>query len=167
MDPRLSIIFSRRSIRKYRAAPVSDADLRSLLEAAMAAPSANNSRPLSFVIVREPETLRRLAAAHPHAKMLDGAALAVAVCADPAASGSWVVDGSAATENLLVAAAGIGLGGVWLGVTGSDERERAIRPILGIPDSTRIVSLVSIGYPAESKEPRTQYDEARVHHERW
>ena len=167
MDPRLSLIFARRSIRNYGPSPVSEADTRSLLEAAMAAPSANNRKPWSFVVVREQATLRRLADAHPHGKMLAGAPLAIAVCADPSASGSWVVDCAAATENLLLAAAGLGLGGVWLGVNGSEDRETAIRPILGIPQAQRILSLVSIGHPAETKEPRTQYEESRVHRERW
>ena len=50
-------IFARRSIRKYTGEPVSGEDIKTLLEAAMAAPSANNSRPWHFVVVTERETL--------------------------------------------------------------------------------------------------------------
>lgn len=167
MDTRLSMIFSRRSIRKYEEKPVGDADLRALLEAGMAAPSANNRRPWHFVAIRDRSALRALAEAHPYGKMLAGAGLGIAVCGDPAIAGSWVVDCAAATENVLVAAAGLGLGGVWLGVHGAPDREAAVRKVLGIPDSISILSLLAIGHPAEQRESRTQYDEARVHRDRW
>jgi nitroreductase len=167
MDKRLSIIFARRSIRKYEDKAIGDAEVRSLLEAGMAAPSANNRRPWHFVAVQNRASLEALAEAHPYGKMLAGAGLGIAVCGDPAVSGSWVVDCAAATENILVAAAGLGLGGVWLGVHGAADRVSAIRKVLGIPEGISILSLISIGCPAEPKEPRTQYDQARVHQDRW
>jgi nitroreductase len=167
MDPRLTMIFTRRSVRKYADMPVSDADLRSLLEAGMAAPSANNRKPWHFVAVRDRSVLRALADAHPYGKMLATAGLGIAVCGDPAVSGSWVVDCAAATENILIAAAGLGLGGVWLGVHGAADREAGVRGVLGIPPSISVLSLLSVGRPGEEKEARTQYDEIRVHRDRW
>jgi nitroreductase len=167
MDARLSLIFSRRSIRKYSDMRVSDADARSLLEAGMAAPSANNRRPWQFVLIRDKRTLQRLAAAHPYGKMLAEAALAIAVCGDPAVSDWWVVDCAAATENILLAAAGLGLGGVWLGCHGRKEREEEVRRELNIPASMGVLSLIALGHPAERKEPRTQYDPAKIHADRW
>ena len=167
MDPRLEIIFSRRSIRVYTDEPVSEVDLQSLLEAGMAAPSASNRKPWHFVVVTERDALRALAAAHPFGKMLASAGAAIAVCGDPAISDWWVQDCSAATENILVAAAGLGLGAVWLGSHGRPERERAIREVLGIPERIGVLSLLSIGYPGEEKEARTQYEPARVHWGDW
>ena len=167
MNAKLGLIFSRRSVRKYTEKPVSDEEVRGLLEAAMAAPSANNRQPWRFVLVRDKEKLRRLAAAHPYGKMLAGAALAIAVCGDPAISDWWVADCAAATENILLAAAGLGLGGVWLGCHGRAEREEQIRRELDIPSTIGVLSLIALGHPAEHKEPRTQYDPAKVHTERW
>jgi nitroreductase len=167
MDDRLWPIFSRRSIRVYTDESVSEADLQSLLEAGMAAPSASNRKPWHFVIVTDRETLRALAKAHPYGKMLSRAGAAIAVCGDPRVSTWWVQDCSAATENILIAAAALGLGAVWLGSHGNPERERAIRGVLGIPDSIGVLSLLSIGHPAEEKEARTQYDARRVHQDRW
>ena len=167
MDPRLDIIFSRRSIRAYTDEPVSEADIQSLLEAGMAAPSASNRKPWHFVVVTDRDTLRALAAAHPFGKMIASAAVGIAVCGDPAISDWWVEDCSAATENILVAAAGLGLGAVWLGSHGRPEREVAIREILGIPELMGVLSLLSIGHPGEEKEARTQYDPARVHWGDW
>ena len=72
-----------------------------------------------------------------------------------------------ATQNILVAAAGLGLGGVFLGCHDKPEREGPIREALGIPDEMGMASILCIGHPAEQKEPRTQYDPAQVHHDRW
>ena len=167
MDERLHLVFSRRSIRRYTGEPVSEADITSLLEAGMAAPSASNRQPWHLVVVTDRERLRALANAHPYGKMAAEAALAIAVCGDPALSDWWVQDCSAATENILVAAAGLGLGAVWLGCHGRPEREQAIRDVLGIPQAINVLSLIPVGHPAEQKEARTQYDPARVHQDRW
>ena len=167
MDERLEMIFARRSIRRYTGQAVSDADIKSLLEAGMAAPSASNRKPWHFVAVTDRDLLNALAAAHPYGKMLGHAPLAIAVCGDPAISDWWVQDCTAATENILVAASGLGLGAVWLGCHGNPEREQATREVLGIPEQIGVLSLLSIGHPGEEKEPRTQYDAARVHADSW
>jgi len=167
MDKRLEIIFSRRSIRRYTDEPVSEADIASLLEAGMAAPSASNSKPWHFVAVTDKKTLQALADAHPYGKMLAGAAVGIAVCGAPSMSDWWVQDCTAATENILIAAVGLGLGAVWLGCHGQPERERAVRKVLGIPENIGVLSLLSIGHPGERKEARTQYDPARVHTNKW
>jgi nitroreductase len=167
VDDRLKIIFGRRSIRKYTGAPITEADLTSLLEAGMAAPSASNRKPWHFVTVTDAGKLKALADAHPYGKMLAHAAAAIAVCGDPSISDWWVQDCTAATENILVAVSGLGLGAVWLGCQGRPEREQAVRDVLGIPAEIGVLSLLSIGHPGETKEARTQYDPARVHEDQW
>ena len=163
----IDTILARRSVRRYSAEPVAAEDVRLLLEAAMAAPSANNSRPWHFCVVTGRGALDALADGHPYGKMLFQAPLCVAVCGDPARSGHWVQDCAAATENLLLAATALGLGAVWLGVYPRQERVAAVRRVLDIPEAVVPLSLISIGHPAEHPAPRTQYDEARVHRERW
>ncbi len=167
MDNRLAMIFARRSIRAYTPQPLPEPEVRAILEAAMAAPSASNRQPWHFVVVGKRETLRALSQKHPYGKMLADAALAIAVCGDPSISGWWVQDCTAATENILIAAAGLGIGSVWIGCHTKPDRENAVRQVLGIPDSLGVLSLIALGYPAEHKEPRTQYDEARVHREKY
>ncbi len=165
---KLDIIFSRRSIRKYTDEPVTEDEIRALLEAGMAAPSANNRQPWQMVTVTDKGTLATLAVAHPYGKMTAHAALAIAVCGDPEISPRyWVQDCSAATENILIAAAGLGLGAVWLGCHPNADREAAIRAVLGIPESIGVLSLLSIGRPADHPAARTQYDLAKDHRERW
>ncbi|MCK4435724.1 nitroreductase family protein [Candidatus Bathyarchaeota archaeon] len=164
----MEAIFARRSIRKYTAELVSEKDVETMLEAAMAAPSASNRKPWHFIVVVDRQILDNLARAHPYGKMLLEAPLCIAVCGDKTISSRyWVQDCSAATENLLLAAAALGLGAVWLGVHPREERINPIRKVLNIPENVVPLNLISIGHPAEKKEPRTQYDELRVHHEQW
>jgi nitroreductase len=164
----IGAIFARRSIRKYTAELVSEKDVKTMLEAAMAAPSASNRKPWHFIVVTDRQILDSLAGAHPYGKMLLEAPLCIAVCGDKAVSSRyWVQDCSAATENLLLAAAALGLGAVWLGVHPREERVNPIRKVLNIPENIVPLNLISIGHPAEEKEPRTQYDKLRVHREQW
>jgi len=123
----LNNIFARRSIRQYTDESVSEEQVKTLLEAAMAAPSASDRRPWHFIVVRERATLDALAERHPYAKMLFAAPLCIVPCADPAISDAWwVQDCSAATENLLLAATALGLGAVWVGVYPRTARVQAV-----------------------------------------
>ena len=167
MDKRIKIIFDRRSIRQYTDEPIRETNVASLLEAGMAAPSASNRKPWHFVAITDRERLKALADAHPYGKMLSHVPLAIAVCGDPSISDWWVQDCAAATENILIAVAGLGLGGVWLGCHGRPEREQVVRDVLEIPENIGVLSLLAIGHPAESKPARTQYDPMRIHHNAW
>jgi nitroreductase len=89
------------------------------------------------------------------------------VCVHEHRSSHWVEDASAATENLLLAAAALDLGAVWVGIYPNTRSERHVRQALGIPSSLRVLCLVPVGHPAESKPPRTQYNEGKVHYDRY
>jgi len=137
-----------------------------LLEARMAAPSAMNKRPWYMVAVTDRQTIQAIAKAPPYGRTLPDAALVIVVCGDPSVSDWWLQDCTPATENILIAAA-VGLGAVFLGCHGKAEREGPIRQVLAIPDEIGMASVLCIGHPAEEKEPRTQYDPARVHRSKW
>jgi nitroreductase len=96
--------------------------------------------------------------------MCEQAPVVFVVCGESAHK-HWIEDTSAATENLLLEAVAQGLGGVWIGIRGGSEEK--VRRILGIPETMGVLCLVAIGHPAEEKEPRTQYDERKVHYERF
>jgi len=161
-------ILARRSVRRYTSQPVSEEEIATLLEAAMAAPSASNRQPWHFIVISRRETLDALAERHPYAKMLRQAPLAIVVCGDRTLSENfWVQDTSAATENLLLAAAGMGLGAVWLGVYPNAERVAVVRDLLGLPAHISPLCIVAVGRPAEHPPARTQYQPARVHREKW
>ena len=161
----LNLIFKRRSIRAYTDAPVTDAQIDALLHAAMAAPSANDKRPWSFVVVRDAARRRALAATHQWSYMCASAPVVFVVLGDPGASDHWVEDCSAATENLLLAAAGLDLGAVWIGIYPRVPREEIVRQTLNIPERWRVLCLVPVGHPAETKSPRTRYEASKVYYE--
>lgn len=163
----LELIKKRRSIRKYTDQTVTDEQMRQLLEAAMAAPSGSNLQPWEFVVVRDPDLKRQLAQTHTWSHMCTDAAVVFVVCGNERASRHWVEDTSAATQNLLLAAAAMNLGAVWVAMYPHSDREPHARRVLAIPEEIRILCLVPVGHPAESKPPRTQYNESKVHYERW
>jgi nitroreductase len=163
----IDIIFKRRSIRSYTGQPVDRQTLVKLLQAAMAAPSAVNSQPWEFVVATETAVLDRL-----RQRIMFGqynAQAIIAVCGSPDVAANnagrtyWIQDCSAAQENILIAATGLGLGSVWVGVYPEEEKVKAVRQVLDIPDTVIPLGLVYLGYPAEQQPPRTQYDEKKVH----
>lgn len=167
-EKELHWIFARRSIRKFHSRPVEDEKIELLLKAAMSAPSANNSRPWHFIVMKDRQRLNELARVHPFAKMCREATLAIAVCADPSISPRyWPLDCSAATQNMLLAGTSLGLGTVWLGVHPRPERKVKLKKLFVIPEGIEILSVVAVGYPAEKKLSRTQFDSGRVHYEKW
>jgi nitroreductase len=163
--PMLELIKRRRSIRRYTDEAVSDADVAALLEAAMAAPSADNLQPWEFVVVRDEGLRQQLAETHPWSRMCADAPVVFVVCGHERRSGHWVEDTSAATENLLLAAAGLDLGAVWVGVYPQSGYEKHVRRMLSIPRELRVLCLVPVGHPGESKLPHTKYDERKVHYD--
>jgi len=163
----IDLIKRRRSIREYASEPVTEAEVRQLLEAAMAAPSANNRQPWHFVLVRDEATKAQLARTHRWSGMIARAPLAIAVCGERERSGHWVEDTSAATENLLLAATALDLGAVWIGIHPDDQREAHVQSVLGIPKEIGVLCLVALGRPVEHKPPRQNYDRGRVHPDHW
>lgn len=168
----LGFIFGRRSIRSFVPGEVDEATLRKLLEAAMAAPSAVAKDPWRFVVVRKRDVMLSLAEVLSNGQMLTTAALAIVVCGDLDAAHDrqlsfLLQDCAAAIENLLLAAHALGLGSCWLGIHPRVNRITRVREILGLPESIIPVACVAIGHPGEHKEPRTRYNPAYIHHDKW
>jgi nitroreductase len=166
----LKAIFSRRSFRKYSGKEVSDADLDTILKAAMYAPSARNKQPWHFVVIRKREILDSLGTAHPYGKMLTEVNAAILVCGDLnlEESESYLLqDCSAATQNILLAAHELGLGSVWMGIQPRMDRISAVRALIRLPGHIYPVSLIAIGYPDEEKEQPERYLAERVKRDTW
>lgn len=163
----VDIILSRRSIRQFTDEPVDRETLILLLKAAMSAPTACNSQPWEFIVVTEQEMLECIRDKFLFARYTAPAAIVVcgniSIANNSAAREHWVQDCSAATENILIAAAGMGLGAVWIGVYPYPSKIKPLSEALGIPENVTPLSMVYVGHPAETKEPRTQYDEHKVY----
>ena len=168
----LGLIFGRRSVRIYAPGEIGPETIKTLLEAAMAAPSAMTKDPWRFVVVQDSSVLARLTAALPGGKMIAAATLAIAVAGDLDAAferniSYLLQDCSAATENLLLAAHGLGLGACWVGVHPSEDSVRRVKEILELPATIVPVAVIALGLPGETLEARTRYNPASVHDGKW
>lgn len=163
-------ILTRRSIRKYRPLPVSEDTVRILLQAAMYAPSARNEQPWHFIVAEDRNLLNLIRDSHPYAAMLSEAPLAIIICGDltlEKSPGYWPVDCAAATQNILLAAHGSGLGSVWLGVYPRTERQEAISKIFKLPDHIQPFAIVAVGHADETKERPERFLPERIHNNAW
>ncbi len=164
----LDNILARRSIRVYAPQQVPDDVTEKLLRAGMSAPSAQNSQPWEFLVMRDPEKRSAVSALGRYWGMLKSAPLGILVMANlkgyrATRQEFFMQDCSAATENILLAAHALGLGGVWLGLYPKEELMRGIRGIYGIPEDIIPFSIISLGYPAETRPPHDCYNEDKVH----
>jgi nitroreductase len=166
-------IYSRKSVRTFTGAPVPRALLEQLARAGMAAPTAMDKRPWAFVLVTDKAVLQKLAEGLPYAKMLNEAGGAVVVCGMrektlPGEGGEyWVQDCSAATQNVLLAAEGLGLGAVWTGVYPGAERVALVRKVLGIPENVVPLNVIPVGHPTGAEKPKDKFDEKNIHWNAW
>ena len=165
----MEAIFKRRSIRKYTNQELSDEIIEKILKAGMAAPSAQNEQPWHFVIIKDKNILREIPKFHPYSKMLPGAGCAIVVCGDTslARGDKWPQDCTAATQNMLLMATEAGIGSVWLGIYPDKDRIEPLKELLNLPACIIPFSIVSLGYPAETREPNDRYDASRVHINKW
>ena len=147
----MEAIKRRRSIRKYKKEPISEEQVTQILEAGRWAPSRGNSQPWKFIVLKNAQGLRDLAEATPTGKFLAEAPLGIAVVVDPNASKHPEQEGAAAIQNMLLAVHALGLGACWISVYGTDSEEKA-KQLLQIPDEEWLLSLISVGYSAETPE---------------
>lgn len=164
----LNTILKRTSIRSYENKTVEKEKIEKLLRAGMAAPTAMNKQPWHFVVVTDKGQLQKLSEANPYAAMAAKAPLAIVVCGDmnKAAEGNarefWIQDCSAATENILLAATGMGLGAVWTGTYPSKERCADVAKVLGLPESLIPLNTIVIGYPDADVSPKDKWNTENI-----
>lgn len=160
----LQALTTRRSVRVYRGDPVPRDLIEQVLDAARHAATANNLQPWEFVVVTDRAMRQRLTAATDRGQQIALAPVCIAVlCKD---CKYYLEDGANASQNLLVAAHALGLGGCWVA---GDKKPYAdeVRLILGVPPGFRLVSLLTLGYAAERPQPEKRPLDTMVHWERW
>jgi len=166
----IEAILTRRSVRTYTKDDISDKTIKKLLEAAVSAPSAGNQQPWHFIIIDDRKILDKIPDFHPNAKLLRGTQKAILVCGDlnlEKLKGYWMLDCSAATQNILLAARALGLGSCWIGVYPREERMKNLREMLGLPENVIPFSIVSIGYTDEKQEKVNRDFSSRTHKNKW
>lgn len=166
----LEAIKTRKSIRKFTGEKISEENLKAILNAGFCAPSAHNRKPWHFVVIRDEAVLKSIAEEHTYAKMLPSAGCGIIVCGDTEKEnmeGFLVEDCSAAIENILLAAHGLGLGAVWCGLYPVPQLTKLIKAVLSLPENIIPVGLVVVGVKDEQREAKDRYDETRIHFDRW
>ena len=166
-------IFSRKSVRNYVEKAVSPETLEFLVRAGMAAPSAMDRRPWEFIIINDKAVVKKLNDALPHAKMAEkaGQAIVVAGNIEKQAGGKdatfWIMDCSAAAENILLAAESLGLGAVWTAVYPAADRLKPVIDILGLPSNIVPLAFIPVGKPDGSDKPKEKFDKEKIHWNHW
>lgn len=168
MDKTLEDILTRRSVRKFQDRTVAKENVVRLLNAGMAAPTAANRRPWHFYVVTGKPVLSKLAQANPYGSFIAKAPLAIVVCGDlnKALEGDeqamWVQDASAASENILLAAHALELGGVWTALYPLKERCDAVKQALSLPNHLVPFCTLAIGYPDQTPVTKDKYDDSCI-----
>ena len=168
----LPLIQNRRSIRKYQNKAVEETTVDLIVEALLQAPTSMGNNSWEFVVVTDTELLGQLSRAKPHgATFLKAAPLGIVVCGDPQISDVWIENSSIASIYIHLAAASLNLGSCWIQIRerqhdDTQSAEAYIAHVLGLPAHVRVLSIIAIGYPDESKTPHPRgslaYDRVSV-----
>jgi len=147
----MDAIKRRKSVRAYDHQPVEEDKLNAVLEAGRLAPSASNRQEWRFVVVKDPETRKRLAQAAGNQGFVGRAPVVIAACAETdghtmkCGQPCYPIDVAIALDHITLAAVELGLGTCWIG----HFDEGKVKEILGIPAKIRVVELMPLGYPAD------------------
>ncbi|MFR9652157.1 MAG: nitroreductase family protein [Rikenellaceae bacterium] len=160
----LKSIHERTSVRAYTSQPVDKESLIELVKAGMAAPTAMNKQPWEFIIIQDRATLDKLSKIKPP---VGKAPAAIVVLGNTTVSGSWMLDCSAATQNILLAATSMGLGSVWTGAYGNAKFEELLKESLSLPEGVMPLSVIAVGYAEGTPTPKNKYVESKVHFEKY
>lgn len=171
-DAALECIMTRTSVRSYTDRQVDDSTINKILRAGMAAPTAANQQPWQFVVVTEQNLKDSITNAFEYTKMVEHCSFAVVVCGDMdnlfqgdiPDGGFWVEDCSAASENMLLAAHALGVGGVWCGIYPMKDRETRLRQILNLPDHLTPLNVMAFGYPSGAVAPKDKWMPSKIHY---
>lgn len=169
------LLKTRRSIRKYQPRKIDPETIKALTSAALMSPTSKHCNAWDFVAVENMEMLEKLSKCRPTgSQLLAKAPLAIVVTVNSEISTAWVEDGSIAALLIQLQAHNLGLGSCWVQVNGRLTEEGIstndyIASLLNIPKANKIVCMVAIGYPDETKkafeEENLQYE--KVHYERY
>jgi nitroreductase len=161
----IQVIKTRRSVRSYKTDPVPKEVVEDIIDCARLAATGRGVQPWEFIVVTGQSTREKIADTADFGKFIAEAPVCVAVfCTD---TKYYLEDGSAATQNILLGAWAHGVGSCWVA---GDKKEYAadIAHLLGAPDGYRLISLVSLGYPAQAPGEKQKRPLSEVlHWEKW
>jgi len=158
----MTALKTRRSVRNFKEKDVEEEKIMEMIDVARLAPSGNNLQPVEYIIVKDSERRKRLSQIAAYGDFIKMAPLCIVVISK--ITEHDIEDGSAATENILLAAHGQGLSSCWVaGYKKSYSSE--VEVFLNIPDDYRLISILPIGYSDSSPEPINKRKISDVLHE--
>lgn len=179
-------ILTRRSVRDFKRKDIPPNKIVEILSCAVKAPSSSNAQPWEFILVRDQKVKDRIGylgarslyerkkrklrdSKKRFAKIAEAPLFIVIACDTKKSPIFWKHDGSAATQNMLLAVHALGLGAVWLGAPiALKKHSNEIKKLLKMPKHCEIASIVALGIPQIVPNPRLQSDiKEKVHFERW
>lgn len=153
------LLVNRHSIRKYTNEELNPEDVKTILEAALLAPSSKSKRPWQFIVVDDREILEKLAkakkiASHP----IGGAAMAVVVVSNPEESDVFIEDASIAAVFMQLQAEALGIGSCWIQIRNrfsedGEPAETMVQNLLDIPQFLPVECIITLGYKDEVRRP--------------
>lgn len=166
-----TVINTRRSIREYVDKKVDDGDILKIIKAGMQAPGSRlNAEPWEFLIIKNKNTLSKLAEIKPRVKTAPVAILLIANIERAFYKLHWQQDMAAAAENMLLEAVNLGLGGLWNGVAPTEETMKKVADLFSLDNENQIpFCVITLGYPAEGWENKfmDKFDKTRIHYEEY
>ena len=167
-----SVIHSRKSVKSFTGASVSKEDLDKIIRAGMAAPTAVNKQPWSFVVVTDKKTIDILSTGLPTARGIEKAGAIIIVCTEPEkahlqSKDFAVIDASLASENILLATEALGLGGHWTASFPDEAKMKHVRTVLGVPGNVIPLNVILIGVPTGEDKPKDKYQKDKIHWGKW
>lgn len=176
-NPLLEIALRRRSVRRYKNTHIPDEVLDEILKVGLSAPTSFGHRAVEFVVVRNPETIRKVGAC----KTMGGSQIngADAVIVTMVKTGNkrqaefWIEDGAIVSAYLLLAIEQYGLGACWVHIRNRMGQRKTsdaeIRSLLGVPDGYTVLNLIAIGEKGEIKQGYTEQDLDKdcIHYEQY
>lgn len=163
----LEAIETRRSIRKFKDKKIEKNILEEILKAGMYAPSAYNEQPWHFIVIDDRKLLEEIPNFHNHANMCKNAPIAVLICADineKKTEDLWLLDCTAATQNIMLAAHEKNIGSVWVGVYFRQNYIDGFRKLLNLPKHIIPISLIPMGYPDQEIKKPDRFKKDRIHY---
>lgn len=157
----LELMRKRRSIRKYEEKPIEQEKLDAIMECALRSPSSKHRRPWTVWAVSNVEVKKKLAVSKPSGVLfMDQAPVVYVVAGYPEVSECWIEDCSIVSTVIQLEAEVLGLGSCWGQIRGRMHDDglsssEYIKELLGMDKDCEVLCIISVGYPAEEKEGRS------------
>ena len=136
-------VLTRLTVREFRDDPVPDEVVLKLLEAGRLSPSSQNLQPWHFVVVRDAGTIRRIGEIATQGPFIGDAPMAIAIATDDTPRAP--LDAGRALQQMELVAWEEGMGTCFVGLR-SDEQNRAVKELLGIPEHLVLLTVLPFGY---------------------